>query len=181
MLLLLLRHPGEYLVRRWNWKSALTSALIRATIFFSVNIRSGWRAGLSAMLTELVFRGLTSGFYGSLTQAFRRAEPAWAAAVTAMILLPIFSHMLEFLVHWLRGTTNLKTSIVASVAFTVISTLFNLFAMRRGVLVVGEPTEAGKPPSLGQDFSRMPRVILDFLLVLPRTLWNACRSRGVGL
>jgi len=59
------------------------------------------------MKTELVFRGVTSGFYGALTQAFREAEPAWAAAIAVMILLPLANHSLELFVHWMRGTQKL--------------------------------------------------------------------------
>jgi hypothetical protein len=99
----LLRHPWEHLIRRWNWKSALTSAIIRAGIFFSTNLTAGMRAAVGAMLAEFSYRVITSGFYGSATQAFRRAEPAWAAAAAVMILLPLASHSIEFLIHWLRG------------------------------------------------------------------------------
>jgi hypothetical protein len=38
----------------------------------------------------------------------------------------------------LRGTPKLFTSIVTSVVFTMISTAFNQYAMRRGLLIVGQ-------------------------------------------
>jgi hypothetical protein len=62
----------------------------------------------------------------------------------------------------LRGTPNLRTSLIASVSFTVLSTLFNLYAMRRGALLVG--AEGG---SVGADFRRMPRLITGFLAAGP--------------
>ena len=36
-------------------------------------------AAFGVLLTEFAFRTLTSGFYGAITQAFRRVETAWAA------------------------------------------------------------------------------------------------------
>lgn len=159
----LIRHPVQNLLRKWNWKSAILSSFLRASMFFLTNLSAGLPAAIAAMNTELVFRGITSGFYGTITESLRKAEPAWSAAVTAMILLPIANHSVEFVVHWLRGTHNLLSSIVASVALTVVSTLFNLFAMRRGALIVGEERR-----SLLDDLRRLPMLLLEFALILPR-------------
>jgi len=155
-------NPRELLIRQWNWKSALFSSTFRAGIFLCANLTAGWRAATGAMLAEFVYRAATSGFYGAITQAFRRAEPAWAAGVAAMILLPFLTHSLELAVHILRGTPKLFTSIVSSVIFTAISTLFNLYAMRRGALVVG-----GGSASVGADLRRMPRLIAGFVAAGP--------------
>ncbi len=155
-------HPVKMIVRRWNWKSALLSSIVRALIFFSVNLSAGPRAALAALMTELAFRGVTSGFYGALTEAFRFAEPEWAASLVAIILLPLTGHSLEFAVHFLRGTAKLRASIIASVSFTAVSTLFNLHAMRRGALVTGEGRN-----SLGHDMKRMPGLIAGFLISGP--------------
>jgi hypothetical protein len=67
--LLLLRHPYKYLLQRWNWKSAVLSSLLRASLFFVTNLVAGLPAAIAAMKTELVFREITSGFYGALTEA----------------------------------------------------------------------------------------------------------------
>jgi hypothetical protein len=163
VLLLLLREPVKYLLHRWNWKSALLSSLIRASLFFSTNLTAGLPAALAAMKTELVFRGITSGFYGALTEVFREAEPPWAAALTVMVLLPFANHSVELLVHWMRGTQNLLSSILASMILTAFSTLFNFYVMRRGALIVG----AGRH-SLGKDLLRLPKLALDFITLLPR-------------
>jgi hypothetical protein len=118
---------------------------------------------VAALKTELVFRAITSGFYGALTEAFSEAEPSWAAAVSVALLLPFANHSLELLVHWIRGTHNLYASIVASVVFTAISTLFNFHMMRRGALIVG----SGRS-SLVSDLVRMPKLALEFVAWLPR-------------
>jgi hypothetical protein len=155
----LVRHPVQLLVYRWNWKAALLSPLFRAHLFLAANVTAGWRAAAAAAVTEFTFRLVSSGFYGAATQAFREAQPPWAVALTVAVIVPAISHSLELCVHWLRGTVNLRGSIVASVLFTVLSTLFNNFAMRRGALLVGE----GEMP-LWRDLARVPRLLATFLL-----------------
>ena len=169
----LVLHPIQTIVRRWNWKSALLSSGIRGLIFFAANLPAGRHAATAALVTELTFRGLASGFYGALTEAFRFAEPEWAAGVVAMILLPLAGHSAEFAVHLLRGTMKLRTSIVASVCFTAVSTLFNLYAMRRGALITGEGQQ-----TLGSDMKQMPRLLFGFVITGPRA---ACRRLERGL
>jgi hypothetical protein len=163
----LICHPGKHLIERWNWKSALTSSAFRCLIYFSTNVVAGLRAALAAMTIEFLFRGVTSGFYGSLTQAFTRAQPAWAGSLAVIVILPAVGHSMEFMVHWLGGTRKLAASVIASVAFTAVSSLFNLFAMRRGVLTVGQDCN-----TLKDDFRRMPRIVFDFVLAIPRSLFR---------
>jgi hypothetical protein len=157
VLLSLVRSPGRRLILRWNWKAAVLSAIFRSTLFFVTNLAAGLGAALAAMLTELGFRGSTAGFYGALTQAFRHAQPPWLATLTVMLLLPAVTHLVELLVHWSRGTERLAASIIVSCFFTALSTVFNLFAMRRDALIVGD----GRA-SLAEDLVRMPRLALDF-------------------
>ena len=159
----LFRHPEETLLRRWNWKSAVFSSLFRANLFLAVNLTAGRRAAFAAACAEFLFRFLTSGFYGSITQSFRRAEPPWAAVLVVMLLVPLVSHSLEFLLHWLRGTPNLRTSIAVSMAFTTLSTSFNWFAMRRGTLVVGKGES-----SIWSDLARVPSLFLEFICAAAR-------------
>ena len=37
----LIQNPWQEIALRWNWKSAITSAIIRAAIYFTVNLSSG--------------------------------------------------------------------------------------------------------------------------------------------
>lgn len=150
----LLHDPHRHLMSRWNWKSAVLSSLCRAIVFLLVNLSAGLNAATGAMIAEFLYRVLTAGYSGALTQAFRHARPRWAAAAT----IPAVSHLLEFLLHWLRGTPNLRLSIAASLVFTVFSTLFNLHAMSRGVLTVGLGSK-----SLADDFRSLPLVFMTFL------------------
>jgi hypothetical protein len=159
VLLLITRHPWRYVGSRWNYKSAVMSSLVRAQIFLIANLSAGSEAAIAAMSAEFVFRFATAGIYGALTQAFRHVQPERTATIAVMVLLPTVGHSLEFAVHWLRGTPNLGASITASVAFTAMSTAFNLYAMRRGALIVG----AGSG-SLWHDLTRMPALLAAFFL-----------------
>ena len=161
-------HPWHALARRWNYKAAILSSILRATLFFATNVTAGTDAALAAMITEFCFRFTTSGFYGAITQAFRRVEPAHAGAVAAMIVLPLIAHSLELLVHWWRGTAALAASITASVIFTVLSTTFNLFAMRHGALIVGRGRR-----SLLSDLAAMPRLVVLFITTAARSVARA--------
>jgi hypothetical protein len=67
-------------------------------------------------------------------------------------------------------TPELGASMQASVALSVLSTVFSLFAMRRGVMIVGDGSL-----SFGDDLKRLPRLVLDFILVPPRAVAHALR------
>jgi hypothetical protein len=82
-----------------------------------------------------------------------------------MVILPALNHSLEFLVHWLRGTPKLGLSISASVIFTALSTAFNLYAMRHGVLTVGN-----RRKTLREDMGRLLPLLGQFLLAGPRAI-----------
>ena len=117
------------------------------------------------MIAEFLYRALTAGFYGAISQQFRRVTPAWRGTLGAIVLVPAFSHLIEFCIHSLRGTPNLKRSIAASVAFSLLSVLFNLHIMRNGAIIVGREGR-----SFADDMRAMPGLILSFLLLLPRAL-----------
>src|SRR5262245_30800706 len=165
----ILTSPWEAVGRRWNYKAAVLSAVVRSLLFFCVNIGAGLAAANQALTTELVFRFATAGFYGALTAAFRNAEPRATATFTAIVVLPVASHSLEFVVHWLRGTAMLAPSVAISVVFSVVSTAFNLFAMREGRLLVG----ANGRPVL-DDLQAMPRLIARFVLAITRSHQRVC-------
>src|SRR5215471_1933597 len=155
--------PGNLIWRRWNWKSALFSSIIRGAIFFLVNLIGGVSAAVSALATDLIFRPLVSGFYGAIVESFRSATPTWAATLVVIIALPVINHLIEIAVHWARGTQRLGSSVIASVSFSVLSGLFNIFAMRRGVLIVGD----GRRTVL-EDLRSLPAVVAAFLMAVPR-------------
>jgi hypothetical protein len=156
------RHPVKALIRRWNYKAAVTSAGVRSVLFLVTNVTAGPAAATTAAATEFCYRLATAGFYGALTQHFGRVTPPRVGWLAAVICLPLLGHSGELLVHWWRGTPNLGASLIASVALTVLSTSFNLFAMRRGVLVVGVPGRAG----LLADLRALPGLAVEFAVAV---------------
>src|SRR5262249_16840974 len=129
---------------------------------FCVNLPAGRAAASGAMLAELLYRLITAGFYGAITQVFSDVEPEWAASLAVALFVPAVSHTIELTIHRARGTPRLASSLIASIAFTIISTLFNRYAMRRGALVVGKDAAP-----VADDLRRMPRLIAGFLGFAP--------------
>jgi hypothetical protein len=166
----LLLNPWQRLLLRWNWKTALLSAYVRGTIFFITSLGAGLGAAIGAMLVEAALFATLAGFYGAIAQAFRHAQPAWAATMTVMALVPAVNHTLEYLLHSASGTKRIAAGLAASISLSILSAMFNLFAMRRGVLIVG-----GERASLIDDLRRMPRIIFDFVMAIPRALWRMRR------
>ena len=158
VLLDLVRHPRRELVSAWNYKTAVASAVLRGSLFFAMTISAGLDAALGAFGAEFVWRFVIAGFYGALAQAFGRVDPPRVGLLAALAVLPASAHLLEFAVHASRGTPNLGWSLAASVALTVVSTAFAVFATRQGVLLVGVP---GQRPFL-DDLARMPALMRAF-------------------
>ena len=169
-------HPLQ-IITRWNWKSALLGALLRAAFYFTVYRASkeSWVVTLTAVMVELSFRFFTSGISGALVQSFRRAKPAWLAILIVTISLPIFSHTIEFVTHYAQeryfsnvfsaSENNARTYAFAiSVLFSTLSAMFNIFAMRHGVLLVGAGEET---QTLWTDLKRIPFLVMEFVTYLP--------------
>lgn len=159
----LLRHPLTLLVRRWHWKAAVLSACLRGSLFFVATLKAGLAAALAALTVEAALYAVIAGFYGALIQHFRRVQPAWQATLLLMVVVPACNHALEFTVHRLSGTPQLKRGLLVSVTFSVLSACFNLFAMRRGVLLTGH-----ERCTLREDLRAMPSIVWQFITAVPR-------------
>jgi hypothetical protein len=161
----LMQHPLETLVWRWNWKAAVLSALLRSPIFFTAYLaqKQGLWIAFGAMLAQFFFRTLFGGVNGAIIQSFSRVEPAWQAVITIPLVLATFSHVIEFIVQSgydsITGTHGKGKAILVSVAISIISAVFNLFAMRRGALLVKDESQQ----SLWRDLKRMPWLAFEFL------------------
>ena len=170
----LVRHPIEMLVYRWNWKAALFSGVLRSMIYLFTHLKEGWRAALGAMSVEFFFRLIVSGASGSLVQAFHNAAPVWLATLCVMIMLPAFSHMIEFTLHTLNGDVNKGKAIVISITFSIISAIFNLFAMRRDALLVKDD----RAQSLGRDLVALPKIVGEFMFYPLVWLWRRSHAKA---
>jgi hypothetical protein len=142
--------------RWWNWKSAVISAAMRGPIFFFTSLSLGLRAATMALLLDASFRTVLAGFMGALTQALRYVQPTWIAALIVVVGMPVVNHTIEYFVH--RHHLRVGLAMGISIGFSMISGAFELFAMRRGTLVVTEHSR-----SLVQDIVRFPRLVADFL------------------
>lgn len=165
VLIYLLRHPIETLIKRWNWKSAALSALLRAPIFFFSYFfkKDGLKLAIGAALTQSIFRLIFGGINGAIIQSFSRVEPAWHAVLTVPLVLAAFSHVVEYIVQTnydnQTGVNGKGRAIGISILVSAISALFNLFAMRRGALLVKDESQQ----SIWRDLRRMPWLALEFI------------------
>lgn len=186
----LVTHPAQ-MITRWNWKAAVLGALLRASFYFTVYQASRERllVTITAVLVELGFRFFTSGISGSLVQSFRRASPPWLAILVVTITLPLFSHSVEFITHYgqeryfsnvfPKSENNARTyAFTISVLFSALSAMFNLFAMRHGVLLVG----AGKETkSLWSDLKKIPLLVIEFTTYIPLLILRFIREGKLAL
>jgi hypothetical protein len=181
-LLFLWRNPSQF-VRYWNYKGAILSGVMRAPIFLATYLigKEGLRLALAAATVQFIFRFFFAGVGGALIQSFRRVEPPWKAILSIMLLLPLISHLLEFLIQLLFGYvtgTQDRTdeAILRSISFSIISALFTLFAMRRGIMIVGE----SESKSLLNDISKLPVIVFHFCAFIPNEI-SAMFRRGAHL
>ena len=103
------------------------------------------------------YRAVAAGFYGSLTQYFAQLHAERRATWAATLIVPGVAHLVELGVHAWAGTPVLGWSVAGSIAFSMMSTRFNLFAMRRGALTVGHGSA-----SWWQDLRAMPAMVAAF-------------------
>ena len=174
----LLHHPLDAVLWRWNWKAGILSAFMRSLIFLGAYL---WRkealwAAIGAMAAQFVFRMLFGGVNGALIQAYTRVEPAWQAVLTVPLILAFFSHVIEFAVQTAydnyAGTSSKGKAIIASVIVSVISAVFNLFAMRRGALLVKDERQQ----SLFKDLKRFPLITTQFIFYVPWKVWEMIQN-----
>jgi hypothetical protein len=166
----LFAHPQRILIL-WNWKSALLSIVLRGPIFLIAAIRQGSEAAAAALLTESVFCAISAGFYGAIVQTLRDAEPQWLTGVFLTLVVPAAFQGLEYGLHRFRGTPHLRLVEFASIVVSAVSALFNWYAMRQGTFLVGEEGR-----SLGGDLRRLPRLLFDFVVLLPRRFSKRYRA-----
>lgn len=176
----LLRHPAQF-VRYWNYKGAIMSGAMRAPIFLITYLvgKESVRLAVGAALAQFAFRFVFAGVGGALIQSVRRVEPAWKALATILLVVPLVSHIFEFLVQYafayLTGThAHTDEAIVRSICFSIISALFTLFIMRRNVMIVGD----AESKSLLNDLGRLPVLIFEFVAFIPNEIAAMIRRRA---
>ncbi len=174
--------PAQF-VKNWNYKGAVLSGVVRAPIFLFTYLagRESLKLAIGAAAVQFTFRFLFAGVGGTLIQGFRRVEPPWKALAAIMLMLPLISHLFEFIIQFLFAyftatQDHTDEAILRSITFSIISALFTLFAMRRNVMIVGE--EESK--SLLHDVSRLPVLAFEFCAFIPNEIASFIR-RGAWI
>jgi hypothetical protein len=154
------------LVGRFNWKTAATSAMLRAILFFCTNLRAGGQLALRATLVEATYAVCAMGIFGAVTQRIRNARPVWLTGMIVWLAIPGVLLSAQYFVHRAFGTPELRASMIASFCFAALGTGFNWFAMRRGAMITG-----AQRSSFAADLRALPNLVLDFVTALPRALF----------
>ena len=173
----LLRDPWHRIALRWNGKAAVLSAMFRGGIFLIASVKSHHAGRASAALTEALFGAISAGFWGTLTQSLRFAEPQWLAELLLAGIFPLIFQIADYYFHVRLGTQVFLIGMICSAGLTFFSSLFNLYIMRRGTLLIGEE---GKP--FARDLGALPRLALLFLvsgLMNARRMMLEAIGRGV--
>lgn len=173
----LLRNPAQF-IRYWNYKGAIMSGALRAPIFLITYLvgKESFKLALGAALVQFVFRFFFAGISGALIQSFRRVEPAWKALATILLVVPLISHVFEFLLqasfaYFTATNDHTDEAVIRSICVSIISALFTMFVMRRNVMIVGD--EESK--SLLHDLSRLPVLIFHFVAFIPNEISSMMR------
>ena len=160
-------HPVRHFMNGWNWKAAIFSATIRGCIFLLATMKRRAVDMSLAVAVELAFSTFVAGVSGAFTQCMRFATPEWATNLVFAIVLPSTLLLLDGLAHLATGMTHMRASLIGAGMFSMLASLFNLYIMRKGALLVG-----GRGGTLLSDMTRMPRLVLGFLLVIPCAAWR---------
>ena len=161
----MVRSPLQTLVPPWSWKAAVFTAAVRAAAFFASNLRSGEKRATEAMLVEAAFAIFAGGLIGAISQHLRRARPAWATGVVLCVVLPGVMTVAQAGVHRMAKTEHPGAGLAMSFFLAALAAAYTWYAMRQGALLGGVDQT-----SMRDDLRAMPRVTLDFVLVVPRFL-----------
>jgi hypothetical protein len=145
----------------------MLSAIFRGGIFLAASIKSHHAGRSSAALAEALFGAMSAGFFGTLTQALRFADPQWAAELLLAGVFPLMFQVGDICLHAALGTQVFRTGMIASAVFTALSAAFNLYIMRRGTLLVGAE---GRP--FAKDLCMLPRLALLFVVSVVMNTWR---------
>lgn len=173
----LLNHPLDSVILRWNWKSAFLSALLRAPIFFFAYQKEGLGLAIGAASAQFLVRTAFGGIYGAIIQAFSKVDPAWHALLTVPLVLASLSHLIEFIVQtfydFYYGSTSGNKAILVSIIISALSAVFNLFAMRRGALLVKDEQQQ----SLWKDLKSFPYITFELIVFAPMKIYEMFHRR----
>ncbi|MDR3741664.1 MAG: hypothetical protein P4L40_21810 [Terracidiphilus sp.] len=168
-----MRHLRTFLVQAtacWNWKCALLSATVRSLVYLAALAHDRRHSGPAIVAVEIVYVSATAGLYAGLQQRALALRSQLLGNFLIVVGVPGVSQLLDWFTHRAVGSAAPPRAMIAVCIFSLISALFHLYVMRRGVFLTGR---AGR--SLADDFRRMPRMVLGFLLAAPMVLAGLLR------
>ncbi len=142
----------------WNWKCAVMSATARSAVYLAAMARGGAQGRLAVVLVEMAYVTLTAGVYAGLQQRALSLQPRALGNLVVAVGVPGLAQALDWLTHRLSGAPVTGRVTLAVMGFAVVSALFHLYVMRKGVFLSG----CGR--SLGDDFRRLPGVVTGFVI-----------------
>ena len=147
------------------------SATVRSLVYLAAMFRSGPHGRLAIVAVEMAYVTLTAGIYAGMQQRALSMRSRWLGNFLVAVGVPGLAQFLDWLTHRAVGPAAPTRAIFAACVFTLVSALFHLHVMRRGVFLTGD---AGR--TLADDFRRIPRLVLDFVL-RPYTLLAGFNTR----
>jgi hypothetical protein len=150
---------GAKILACWNWKCALMSATARSLIYLLTLMRVGQRGTFSIVLVEMGYVTLTAGLYAGLQQRALSIRSRLLGNSIVVLGVPGLSQVLDWLTHRAVGAAAPGRTTLAVCIFAALSAFFHLHVMRRGAFLTGHCSH-----SLFEDFRRIPRLTLGFIL-----------------
>ena len=142
------------------------SATVRSIVYLAAMTRSHHSNRLAIVLVELAYVTATAGLYAGLQQRALGLRSRLLGNSVIVLLVPGLAQALDWLAHRFVGAPVPTRAIAAASIFTLVSALFHLHVMRRGVFLTGH-----RGQSLLDDFRRVPRLLLGFVM-RPLTLFT---------
>jgi len=146
---------------------------MRSLIYLAAMARSGPHGRLGVVAVEMAYVTLTAGLYAGMQQRALALRSRFLGNLIVVVGVPGLAQFFDWLTHRAVGPAAPPRAILAASIFTLVSALFHLHVMRRGVFLTGH---TGR--TLADDFRRMPRLVLDFVL-RPYTLFSGFSARVV--
>jgi hypothetical protein len=154
----------------WNWKCALLSTTARSSVYLIALAHSRPLGRLSIILVEIAYVSLTAGLYAGLQQRALSLRSRQLGNIIVALAVPALAQFLDWLSHRAIGAAVPSRAIWVVSIFALVSALFHLYVMRRGVFL------SGRGLSIRDDFRRIPRLLAAFILA-PATLLRSLAVR----
>jgi hypothetical protein len=146
---------------------------MRSAFYLAAMARTGAHGRFAAVAVEIAYVTSTAGLYAGMQQRALALRSRLLGSLVVVVGVPSLAQGLDWLAHRAIGQLAPTRALFAVCLFTLLSALFHLRVMRRGVFLTGR---AGC--TLSDDFRRMPRLVLAFLLI-PREFLSSVAFRSI--